>query len=310
MTAAGTRAPAPSALLRAAGFLRDLAVGGLLCLTPLTSLLALGWLTRHMAAASDRARGRPAARPGWVLGRRGRGLPEALIGGLSANVRAGLITGAGLAVWTLPHGALWLGAWWAGWENSFNKGYEQAFVGPAVWFGAALPALLILAHLPMILAHAASENRPAAFFELRRIRALTTAARWRIPALAALSVILALPFLASRALPVFVEEIVPGFADLSATDQMQVAQTAQILTAGYAFAALMVVRTLAARIHARAVRVLATGTAPARVTGWVWTAIAAAIWFGVVAQIVVGQFMNYDGVLWLTHPFTLLPWIG
>jgi hypothetical protein len=42
----------------------------------------------------------------------------------------------------------------------------------------------------------------------------------------------------------------------------------------------------------------------------VWTFASLLVWFGLIAQIVVAQFMNYDPWLWLTHPVFLLPWPG
>ena len=42
----------------------------------------------------------------------------------------------------------------------------------------------------------------------------------------------------------------------------------------------------------------------------VWLALSCAIWFGLPALIVVGQFMNYAPMLWLNHPVFLLPWAG
>ena len=43
---------------------------------------------------------------------------------------------------------------------------------------------------------------------------------------------------------------------------------------------------------------------------WLRAALVFVIWFGLVAQIFVGQFLNHDWHVWLTHPFILLPWNG
>lgn len=294
MTVALARPALPWRLIRLA---RDLAVGGLLCLHPVTSIIALGWITRRMAAIMGAG-----AAPGWLMGPTGAGIVTRTLGGLAANIRDGLRTLAGLALLTLPFTALWLGAWWAGWENSFNKGYEQAAIGPAVWLAATLPALLILAHLPFALAHAAREGRLGAFTAWRTIRRIRAAAGWRGPWLALMSVILSLPFLGALALPAFVEDIIPGFATMAPQDQHSIADLIHLATALYAFASLYTLRTMAARITLRA---------PAKV--WLsplWLILSCAIWFGLVAQIVIAQFMNYDPVKWLTHPLYLLPWAG
>jgi hypothetical protein len=291
----------PALAWRVIRLARDLVVGGLLCLHPVTAIIALGWLSRRMGAILAQS-----GSPNWLIGPQGAGPVARVFGGLAANIRDGMRTLAGLALLTLPFTALWLGAWWAGWENSFNKGYEQAAVGPTVWVGATIPALLILAHLPFALAHAAREARLGAFTEWRAIRQMRAAAGWRGPWLALVSVVLALPFLGAQALPAFVEQIVPGFARMSPDDQQSVAGIIALLSAAYSFASLYILRGMAARIAARP-------TTRARASRWrtpLWLLLSCIIWFGLVAQIVIAQFMNYDPVKWLNHPLYLLPWAG
>jgi hypothetical protein len=295
VTVALARPALPSRLIR---LVRDLAVGGLLCLHPVTSVIALGWLTRHMTAVM--APGTPA--PGWVLGPRGAGRIAGAFGGLAANIRDGLRTLIGLALLTLPFTTLWLGAWWAGWENSFNKGYEQAAIGPLVWFGATAYALLILPHLPFALAHAARAQSLSAFTHWRSIRQMRAAAGWRAPWLALVSVTLSLPLLGAQALPVFIESIFPGFARMPPENQQSIAGTIALLTAAYSFASLYTLRHMAARIAIR--------PPTRRVLAPFWFVLSCAIWVALVAQIVIAQFMHYDPWKWLMHPFYLLPWAG
>ena len=57
---------------------------------------------------------------------------RAIFGSLGANLKLGAQSLFNIWVLTLPPCALWLFAWWGGWENSFNKGYEQFAVGPSV----------------------------------------------------------------------------------------------------------------------------------------------------------------------------------
>jgi hypothetical protein len=288
----------PALQWRLIRLVRNLAVGGFLCLHPVTAVVALGWLTRHMAWVMQP----DSSQPGWLLGPSGAGRMTRAFGGLAANIRDGVRTSAGLTLLTLPFTVLWLGAWWAGWENSFNKGYEQAVIGPAIWFGAAVYGLLILAHLPFALAHAAREQSLSAFTAWRTIRHMRAAAGWRGPWLAFVSVILALPFLGAQALPVFVEQIVPGFASMAIDDQRAIADTAALLTAAYCFASLYLLRDITARITCRA---------PAgRWLAPVWLMLSCAIWSALIAQIVIAQFMHYDPWKWLIHPFYSLPWAG
>ena len=328
MTATTQRVTAMAPVWAFLGVLRDLAIGTLLCAGPVTSIIVLGWLTRRMGVTVDRAFGATRARPGWILGPRGSGRITRALGGLGENIRIGLLAAAGLAALTLPVTLPWLGAWWAGWENSFNKGYEQAGVAPLVWLLATLAALPILAHLPLALAHAATERRLGAFFEIRRIRSVAAAAGWRLPALALLSVVLSVPVFGMRAIPVFIEQVVPGFAGMSAEEQAQVAGVMDLLAGGLVFLSMCLLRHWAAAIYARAAPRAAAGRwgalwaghgaagvrprgrGPGRVSAALWLLLACGLWLVLPALIVMGQFMNYDPALWLTHPMFLLPWAG
>jgi Protein of unknown function (DUF4013) len=193
------RAYGPGRLARLGRFVVSGAIGTVLCAGPVTAVVALGWLTRRQGFHARDRFGAAEEAPGWLLGPRevaGRpsGRLARALGGLAANIRAGLMALVALMAWTLPFTLLWLGAWWAGWENSFNKGYEQAFVGPSIFLLGAILAALILPALPLMLAHLAAEDRLSAAFELRRLRSLIAQAGWRIPALSLLTVIFALPF--------------------------------------------------------------------------------------------------------------------
>ncbi len=295
MTAA--LALAPSRIGRMVRGMVDLVVGGLLCTTPVTSLLALGWIARWMSAVHHRG-----PRPGWVMGPRGAGPVVRLMGGLGANIGAGVRMLAGLAMWTLPFTALWLGAWWAGWENSFNKGYEQAMIGPAVFLFATVLSLPMLTLLPYAAAHGAAEGRLGAFLGIRRIVGLAQGAGWRGLVLALLSVLAAVPLFGFVALPVFIEGLVPGFAALPPEGQSLYADLFLMASAGYGFVALWFLRHRAARICAR-------DRTPGRLS-FLWLALSGLVWLALPVMLNLGQFMNYAAIRWINHPFYLLPWPG
>ena len=162
-------APArPMRLTRAFGTLRDLIVGTLLCLSPITSILALGWIIRRMHLSIRRRNGDAGAVPGWILGERGSGWLGRLIGGLAANIRVGLSGALSLGLVSLLFTLPWLLAWWAGWDNSFNKGYEQAWAGPALFFTGIGAYLFVMLHLPMALAHQAATGTLAGAVRMAR----------------------------------------------------------------------------------------------------------------------------------------------
>ena len=93
-------------ILRLLGSLKTLIIGTLLCMTPVTAVLVLGWLMRRMRFVAHRRAGIEADRPGWILGSRGGGWIARLLGGLALNVRTGLGAAFALLLATLPFTAL------------------------------------------------------------------------------------------------------------------------------------------------------------------------------------------------------------
>ena len=317
-----------------------------LALIPLTAILVLGWLMRMMrretaialVRAGDPAMKRRAAKdrlaaidmfaplarfPGW---RRGFG----------DTVRSGLRATIALALATLPFGAILLLAWWAGWENSFNKGYEQAWVGPLVSLIGVFIALFVLIHLPMGLAHHAAERRIGAIWELRVIRRLIAHVRWRYLALTLVSIVLAAPLYLAQILPTFIENINPELATAGPEEIKRFAFLWHLGFTAYLVVMLVILRRWAARLYARALvrQGLAPGAfasstggfarsishalalpefeahqAPGRFGGFVATLLLAAAWFGFIAALYVAQFANHAWWNWLNLPAVALPWI-
>ncbi|HLQ18187.1 MAG TPA: hypothetical protein VK146_04335, partial [Tabrizicola sp.] len=255
MTALSPTAYGPGRLARLGRFLLNGAIGILLCTGPVTALIALGWLTRRQGHLARDRFGAAEETPGWLLGpREADGRPTGRLaramGGLAANIRTGLLGLTACFAWTLPFTLLWLGAWWAGWENSFNKGYEQAFVGPAVFLLGGLLAALILPALPLVLAHLATEDRLSAAFELRRLRGLVAQAGWRVPALAILSTLFAFPFFAARGLITTAGDWAPWTQDLTADQAASLRGQITLALAAVAYLTAWILRALAARTYA------------------------------------------------------------
>lgn len=322
----------PGRLARLGQFLLNGAIGTLLCTGPVTSVIALGWLVRRSGHLCRDRFGAAAEPPGWVLGpREGATRPSTrfirALGGLAANIRSGLMALTALLCWTLPFTLLWLGAWWAGWENSFNKGYEQAFVGPSVFLAGALLAAVVLPALPLMLAHLASEDRLSAAFELRRLRTLIVAAGWRVPALMLLATLLALPIAAARGLIATATDWAPWVADLP-PDQLTVLQGRITLAfSALAFLGSWTIRALAARLYARAAP-RAAGLRPGlwdgsqaaeaaiaarprpRLVAGLWYGLAMGMTFALSFLILAGQFLDHAWWRWIFHPVLTLPWAG
>ena len=314
------------AFVRLLGALKTLTIGTLLCMTPVTAILVLGWLMRRMRFVAHRRAGLDVARPGWVLGTRGGGWIARLAGGLAANIRTGLSAAVSLALATLPFTAIWSLSWWAGWENSFGKGYEQAFVGPSLGLLGVAVFCLIMIWLPMALAHQAVEDRALALFEWRMVRSAVRHSGWGYVFLAVTTVVFALPVFAGRALVVFASGIIPGFDSFTPEQAENLAGAIMLVKSGYVFVALVILRGWVARIYAVAVARALEGPNAAlwagsalegghpggrrgwALTHWMRSVILALIWFGLAFQIYLGQFLHHSWHVWLTHPFLFLPW--
>lgn len=332
MTALSPATYGPGRLARLGRFLLNGIVGSLLCVSPVTAVIALGWITRQSGHRARDRFGAAVETPGWIFGPRehnGRatGRTVRALGGLAANIRAGLMALTALLAWTLPFTLLWLGAWWAGWENSFNKGYEQAFVGPSVFLLGALLAALILPALPLMLSHLAAEDRLSAAFELRRLRSLIAQSGWRIPALSVLAAFFAFPFAAARGLVATATDWAPWIEDLTPEDMAALQGQIALALAALAFFTAWITRALATRIYTRAAPRAAgfkpglwDGTQAAeaaeparpasRLLTALWFGLAMAITLGLTFLILAGQFLDHAWWRWLFHPALTLPWAG
>ncbi len=309
------------------GLFRSLFWGTILCMTAVTSLITLGWLMRRMRYSAATKAGLEAHRPGWIMGDPATTGLARFLGGLAANIREGVMAAFSLAIATAPFTIIWLLSWWAGWENSFSKGYEQAFVGPALGLAGVAVCCVAMIWLPLALAHQAVENRALALLEWRKVRSVVRHTGWSYIFHAALTVFFALPLFAGRGLVTFASGVVPGFDEMTAEQIIQLSNGVDLALAAYVFVSLVILRTWSARIYAAAVARALEGpdadlwqgspiahhSGGARswlLTHWVRSVLLVVIWFGLTAQIFVAQFLNHDWHIWLTHPYFLLPWMG
>ena len=239
-----------------------------------------------------------------------------------------MLAAVSLMLATLPFVAAWTLSWWAGWENSFSKGYEQAFVGPALGLSGVLVFAVTMIYLPMALAHQAVEGRAFALFEYRQLKSAVRHSGWRYIMLAATTVFLALPIFGSRMLVVFSENLVPGIAEYTPEQIAALQSTMLFAKAGYVFVTLTFLRRWAGRIYADAV-LQAKGGKDQRL--WATGALAGApsdgrasrylvgrairfvlliiIWILFAFMLYFSQFMNHSWLAWITQPYTYLPWV-
>lgn len=346
---------------RTHGWLRRIVAGGVrivvgtaLCLTPFTAIVALGWMQRLMrreaavtllrrTARVDRreairrlarnpATAELACYPGFFGDKTAAGgVLRRYFGGLWRNISEGITAVGAVVATTLLFALLLLGAWWAGWENSFNKGYEQSAVGPLTWLAGATLAIATLRYLPIATAHVASERRLAAVAEVRRIRELTGAAGMSLIWPALMIALGSLAVLGLRILPVLLQRPETGFADLDEQGIERVRTYIAMLSACVVFLTALIYRLAAAKAYGRALHRLggplvgsptapgsvvalageaaSSSRRPLRITQAAAALVVLALSTMAVAALLVGQFMNHSWLLWMSFPVFGVPWL-
>jgi hypothetical protein len=179
---------------------------------------------------------------------------KALVQSLWLNFKIGFGGIFNTWVLTLPGCVLMLFSWYDGWNNSFNKGYEQAPVGPLTGILGIILFILAMLYVPMAQARQAATGNWRSFYEFRLIRRLVLR-RW--PAclgLAVLYALMSLLILYLRVLPQYFPQM--GHQSVEALAALPKAQLRDNLN-GYFFwcaivvlPAFVVLRILAARIYA------------------------------------------------------------
>src|SRR2546429_8683233 len=85
--------------------------------------------------------------------------------------------------------------WYDGWNNSFNKGYEQFSVGPGVSVLGILLFITAMLYVPMAQARQAVTGNWRCFYQFRLIRTLVRRRWFACFGLAALYALCSLPIL-------------------------------------------------------------------------------------------------------------------
>jgi hypothetical protein len=360
-----------------------LLAGTALCQFPVTSILVVGWSYRvmHRAAlkrwwkrsplradgtsfdAFVQADASTAAHPNWpnwllrpraatevVPSGRGRIRRTAalLFGSLWLNAKIGVQGIFNTWVLTMPACVLWLFAWYDGWNNSFNKGYEQAVVGPLTGLLGVALFIAAMLYVPIAQARQAVTGSWRAFFQFRLLGRMIRERPFGCLGLAVLYSVLSLPVTALKTAPEFFPQINPALENASDAAIRELLVTYFFWASVGLLVCFVTLRLAAARLYASALlgtlrtgRVAATHLEPheracllrlqllpappppARGTllrSATWTArkttltvvavLVVLIWFSFVAQIFIGEFLNYHPATgWLNQPLVQLPWL-
>jgi hypothetical protein len=353
-------------------------VGALFTLTPLTAILVVGWTQRATArtvarhwhrragnatntfadfAKKDAQTARLAHWPRWIMAddagalltearRSGpfRGLKlamRALFGSLWLNARAGMGALIPVAIVVAPAGLLLLLSWWGGWENSFNKGYEQAWVGPTVAFAGIIYFALAMTLLPLAEVRQAVNESWRTFFDIAFLRRAAREVRLGLIGLAALFATAGFVVAALKIAPLALGNTLQTPADVE-----RVASQYPLIIAALLFPLYLALRLAAARTYARAAMKIAAkdGIEPfaprerallerlslagdgarrersaltrvvvgsgSLAAGVFASAAMFAVWFAFVGEIYLSQFLAHDWTHWVNHPLVQLPWVS
>jgi len=285
--------------------------------------------------------------PGISLASYALSVLKALVHSLCLNLWIGLSAAFNTCLLTLPACLFWWFGWYDGWNNSFNKGYEQAAVGPLIsvfgifWFIAAM------FYVPLAQARQAVAGEWRSFYDFRLVWNIARLRWLSCVGLAMLYVVFAIPLTVMKTGPMFGFQSHPELSAVTDMQLLKYLNDYFFRCALIVLPAYVALRLVAARIYASGilslvqmgkipssrlaqnerdilerldlltvqsqperhylVRFLAwTGTRVGRTVGRVALAL---IWFGFVAQIYIGEFLNNHGARgWLNQPLVQLPW--
>lgn len=259
-------------LWRGVCFIWKFAIGMFCCQSLLFSLFLVGWTYRFMQRTALKTWHKRSGRlnefhepwPNWIVDQNFRETFrthrfKALFHSLWLNLRLGVAGAFNTLVLTLPGCALMLFGWYDGWNNSFNKGYEQFSVGPGIsWLGIFLFAAAMV-YVPMAQARQAITGEWRSFYQWRLVWRLVRLRWLQCFGIAAVYALLWFPILLLRAgAPYLITK-----ANLMTSEELMALpheQVVKVLNGYFLWCALLIlpafvfVRYLAARNYA-------TGTA-------------------------------------------------
>jgi hypothetical protein len=236
-------------------------------------------------------------------------------------------------------------SWEFGWLNSFNKGYEQAFIGPLTGLLGIFIFIAVMFYVPMAQVHQAVTGEFRAFFDIRFVWRLIQARLSAYVFLAALIAMLSVPLEVLKTAPVSFDDHFDTWTNASDAEVYAMLRNYFVVCSFVLFLFLMVWRWLAARIYRSAVlKVLELGwitraelhptlalwldrlgvfPVPTLETAGITYVVKSGsrmvyrrmlfvflffIWFGFVAKVYVGQFFKMDPAQgFLNHPLVQLP---
>jgi hypothetical protein len=148
---------------------------------------------------------------------------------------------------------LMLFSWEFGWVNSFNKGYEQALVGPLTGFIGIFMFIAALIYLPMAQVHQAATGDYRAFFDFRFVWRLIQARPFAYVGVAAVIAVASLVLEILKTAPAFFDGFSDAWTNASDAEVLTMLRRYLLACSAVLFPALLLARYVAARVYRRAV---------------------------------------------------------
>lgn len=269
---------------------------------------------------------------------------RALTCGLARNAVIGVQGLFNTFVLTLLPGLLWTFGWYAGWDNSFHKGYEQYANGIIIsWIGIFL-FIAVMFYVPMAQARQAVTGNWRTFYQFRTIWGLIKRRRTQCLLLAGCFSLVSLPLSIAKVAPFLFGQ---GAAPASYAQALNTLTQFYLVASIAGFLAFVGLRLLVIRVYAGAVveavrekaldvealgeferavldrlgllapegpkrehlavKVVKTAVRPA----WRFATIVATavVWFTFVAQIYVSEFLVYHPIRgFMNQSLIQAPW--
>ena len=274
-------------------FLWKYFLGAVLCQSPLLCVLVIGWTYRAAQRAvlkrwwkqSDPARAGGTFDqylrnneellnhrhwPNWILKQNFREVFRQNRRARSRFRKAGFALGAVLSsLWvnfkigaqgifntwviTLPACLLWQFAWFAGWNNSFHKGYELAAVGPLTGILGVVLFMVAMLYLPAAQARQAATGCWRSFYQFGFLWRLIRIRWLSYSPLALLYSLVSIPVMILLTVPTFFPQFNPALLELTGPEAMKFLARYYFVVGLVGFPAFLVLKLAAAGVYGSAV---------------------------------------------------------
>lgn len=196
----------------------------------------------------------PAARPNWLVQQRvDQDIWKLPWHSLWLNFKIGFQTLACTYLITGWGCLSMLFSWQFGWMNSFNKGYEQAWVGPLFGLIGSILFILAMFYVPMAQAHMAATGTARAFFHFKFIWRLIKARPTPYLGLALLYFVFGLVFEVARIAAIMNQDFPANAPDISNAEALAALRGYFAWCTLGLFVSLLLLRGLTARVYRNAV---------------------------------------------------------